>query len=261
MDRMTESGGTAAGDRASVPVVADRYRLEREVGRGGMGAVWLGKDTVLKRQVALKAIGRMPGADQPDGERVRREARVSAQLNHEHVVAVFDLVETDDQHWLVMEYLESLNLAQRIWRDGPLPPDEAAELIRASRLPLIVAGGGVAYAEANDALRTFAEVTGIPVGESQAGKGSLPYDHPQSVGAIGSTGTTAANTLAESADLVIGVGTRFADTLEQVCVEAVEGGEMTKDLAILVSKEQPFLSTEDFLAALDRRLQAKMEAW
>ena len=129
MDRMTESGGTAAGDRASVPVVADRYRLEREVGRGGMGAVWLGKDTVLKRQVALKAIGRMPGADQPDGERVRREARVSAQLNHEHVVAVFDLVETDDQHWLVMEYLESLNLAQRIWRDGPLPPDEAAELM------------------------------------------------------------------------------------------------------------------------------------
>ncbi len=106
--------------------------------------------------------------------------------------------------------------AERTWHIGrPLPEasmvDEAAELIRASRLPLIVAGGGVAYAEANDALRTFAEVTGIPVGESQAGKGSLPYDHPQSVGAIGSTGTTAANTLAESADLVIGVGTRFAD--------------------------------------------------
>jgi 3D-(3,5/4)-trihydroxycyclohexane-1,2-dione acylhydrolase (decyclizing) len=106
--------------------------------------------------------------------------------------------------------------AERTWHIGrPLPEasmlDEAAELIRASRLPLIVAGGGVAYAEANDALRSFAEVTGIPVGESQAGKGSLPYDHPQSVGAIGSTGTTAANTLAESADLVIGVGTRFAD--------------------------------------------------
>jgi isocitrate dehydrogenase len=55
--------------------------------------------------------------------------------------------------------------------------------------------------------------------------------------------------------------TKFAETLEQVCVEAVEGGEMTKDLALLVGAEQPFLSTEEFLAALDRRLQAKMAAW
>jgi 3D-(3,5/4)-trihydroxycyclohexane-1,2-dione acylhydrolase (decyclizing) len=106
--------------------------------------------------------------------------------------------------------------AERTWHVGrPLPEasvlDQAAELIRSARLPLIVAGGGVAYAGAQDALRAFAEASGIPVGESQAGKGSLPYDHPQSLGAIGSTGTTAANTLAESADLVIGVGTRFAD--------------------------------------------------
>ena len=106
--------------------------------------------------------------------------------------------------------------AEREWHVGrPLPEasvlDQAAKLIRNSRRPLIVAGGGVAYAEANDVLRTFAEATGIPVGESQAGKGSLRYDHPQSVGAIGSTGTTAANALAESADLVIGIGTRYAD--------------------------------------------------
>ncbi|MGW7680189.1 3D-(3,5/4)-trihydroxycyclohexane-1,2-dione acylhydrolase (decyclizing) [Kribbella sp. NPDC054772] len=106
--------------------------------------------------------------------------------------------------------------AEREWHVGrPLPEtsilDQAADLIRNSRRPLIVAGGGVAYSAANDVLRTFAEVTGIPVGESQAGKGSLPYDHPQSVGAIGSTGTTAANALAESADLVIGIGTRYAD--------------------------------------------------
>ena len=106
--------------------------------------------------------------------------------------------------------------AEREWHVArPLPEasilEQAATLIRNSRRPLIVAGGGVAYAEANDVLRTFAEATGIPVGESQAGKGSLRYDHPQSVGAIGSTGTTAANALAESADLVIGIGTRYAD--------------------------------------------------
>ena len=106
--------------------------------------------------------------------------------------------------------------AEREWHVArPLPEasilEQAATLIRNSRRPLIVAGGGVAYAEANDVLRIFAEATGIPVGESQAGKGSLRYDHPQSVGAIGSTGTTAANALAESADLVIGIGTRYAD--------------------------------------------------
>ena len=106
--------------------------------------------------------------------------------------------------------------AERTWHVGrPLPEasvlGEAAALIRTAKRPLIVAGGGVAYSEAQPALRAFAEATGIPVGESQAGKGSLPYDHPQSVGAIGATGTTAANALARDADLVIGIGTRYAD--------------------------------------------------
>ncbi|NEA31033.1 3D-(3,5/4)-trihydroxycyclohexane-1,2-dione acylhydrolase (decyclizing) [Streptomyces sp. SID13031] len=106
--------------------------------------------------------------------------------------------------------------AERTWYIArPLPEAsivaKAVELIRSSRKPLIVAGGGAAYSRAQDALREFAEQTGIPVAESQAGKGSLRYDHPQSVGAIGSTGTTAANALAREADLVIGVGTRFAD--------------------------------------------------
>jgi 3D-(3,5/4)-trihydroxycyclohexane-1,2-dione acylhydrolase (decyclizing) len=106
--------------------------------------------------------------------------------------------------------------AERTWYVArPLPEasivEKAAALVRSSRKPLIVAGGGVAYSRAQDALRQFAEQTGIPVAESQAGKGSLRYDHPQSVGAVGSTGTTAANALAREADLVIGVGTRFAD--------------------------------------------------
>ena len=107
-------------------------------------------------------------------------------------------------------------LEKRVW---PVPrqlPDEAAlgraaELIRSAKRPLIVAGGGVIYAEAADALRGLCEQTGIPVGETQAGKGSLPYDHPSSLGAIGVTGTFAANRIAADADLVIGVGTRWAD--------------------------------------------------
>jgi 3D-(3,5/4)-trihydroxycyclohexane-1,2-dione acylhydrolase (decyclizing) len=76
---------------------------------------------------------------------------------------------------------------------------------------LIVAGGGAGVDDATDALATFVERTGIPVSESQAGKGSLAYDHPQSVGAVGSTGTTAANALAAEADVVIGIGTRYSD--------------------------------------------------
>ena len=106
--------------------------------------------------------------------------------------------------------------ARRVWHVArPVPEaavlSRAAELIRGSRRPLIVAGGGVIYSEATEALRTLVEATGIPVGQSQAGKGALPYDHPQSLGAIGSTGTAAANAIAREADLVIGVGTRWQD--------------------------------------------------
>jgi 3D-(3,5/4)-trihydroxycyclohexane-1,2-dione acylhydrolase (decyclizing) len=106
--------------------------------------------------------------------------------------------------------------ARRVWhiaRPVPEPAalDRAVAAIRGSSRPLVVAGGGVTYSRANDALRTFAEATGLPVAETQAGKGALAYDHPRSVGAIGATGTTAADTLAAEADLVIGVGTRYSD--------------------------------------------------
>src|SRR5712691_4850186 len=89
--------------------------------------------------------------------------------------------------------------------------DRAAALIRAADRPIIVAGGGVIYAEATDALRKLVDATGIPVGETQAGKGSLPYDHPSNLGAVGATGTLAANRVAKNADLVIGIGTRWSD--------------------------------------------------
>jgi 3D-(3,5/4)-trihydroxycyclohexane-1,2-dione acylhydrolase (decyclizing) len=87
----------------------------------------------------------------------------------------------------------------------------AAEWIRAAQRPLIVAGGGVLYSDATVALTDFAARTGIPVAETQAGKGALRFDHPQSVGAMGTTGTPAANILAREADLVIGIGTRYSD--------------------------------------------------
>ena len=87
----------------------------------------------------------------------------------------------------------------------------AVEAIRKSKRPFIVAGGGVLYSEATDALAKFAAQAGIPVGETQAGKGALAYDHPQCVGAIGATGTLAANRLAHDADCVIGIGTRYSD--------------------------------------------------
>ena len=106
--------------------------------------------------------------------------------------------------------------AERTWHiSRPLPERSviarAAEVIRSAQKPLIVAGGGVIYSGANDALARFVAETGIPVCESQAGKGSLLHEHPQSVGAVGSTGTTAANALASEADVIIGIGTRYSD--------------------------------------------------
>ncbi len=105
---------------------------------------------------------------------------------------------------------------KRVWHVPRNRPDrraleQAAAWIRASKQPLIVAGGGVIYAEATEVLQRFMDYTGIPVGETMAGKGSLRYDHPLSLGAIGATGTFAANRLARNADLVIGIGTRYSD--------------------------------------------------
>ncbi|MFE4663992.1 3D-(3,5/4)-trihydroxycyclohexane-1,2-dione acylhydrolase (decyclizing) [Streptomyces sp. NPDC056716] len=106
--------------------------------------------------------------------------------------------------------------AERVWtvrRPGADPTElaEAVTAIRAARRPLVIAGGGVHHSRAEAALAEFAETTGIPVAATQAGKGSLPYDHPQDVGGIGHTGTATADDLARAADLVIGVGTRYTD--------------------------------------------------
>jgi serine/threonine protein kinase len=110
-------------------VIAGRYSLDREIGRGGMGAVWLGRDEVLGRPVALKRIGMAPGGSSPDLLRAEREARLAARLNHPHVVAVFDLVDEDDAQWLVMEYVEGSTLAELVRSSGALPVDQAAQLV------------------------------------------------------------------------------------------------------------------------------------
>ncbi|MER7505820.1 3D-(3,5/4)-trihydroxycyclohexane-1,2-dione acylhydrolase (decyclizing) [Nonomuraea pusilla] len=106
--------------------------------------------------------------------------------------------------------------ARRVWHVARPRPESAAlaraaGLLRSARRPVVVAGGGVIYSEATAALRAFAEAHGVPVAETQAGKGALPYGHPLALGAVGATGTTAANAMAREADVVIGVGTRYSD--------------------------------------------------
>lgn len=104
----------------------------------------------------------------------------------------------------------------RTWHVARPTPDEdalsaAVESIASARRPLLVAGGGVIYSDATDSLRLFVDQTGIPVGETHAGKGSLPYDHPSSLGALGVNGTPHSYRAAREADVVIGVGTRWTD--------------------------------------------------
>ncbi|MEX1907973.1 3D-(3,5/4)-trihydroxycyclohexane-1,2-dione acylhydrolase (decyclizing) [Janibacter sp. Y6] len=105
---------------------------------------------------------------------------------------------------------------ERVWhvRRPPAEPAaiaRAAQVIRSARRPMVVAGGGVHYSRAEEALAALCAATGMPVGETQAGKGSLLHGDPRLLGAVGSTGTTAANAVAAQADVVIGVGTRWQD--------------------------------------------------
>jgi 3D-(3,5/4)-trihydroxycyclohexane-1,2-dione acylhydrolase (decyclizing) len=105
---------------------------------------------------------------------------------------------------------------ERTWYVPRPVPEPAAlaravQALRSARRPLLVAGGGVIYSEAGRALREFAEATGIPVCDTQAGKGALAWDHPCAVGGVGATGSPVANALAREADVVLGVGTRYSD--------------------------------------------------
>ena len=112
-------------------MIAGRYALEREIGRGGMGAVWLGVDEVLGRRVALKRLGPAGGADSTELVRAQREARLTARLDHDHVVSVLNFVVDPETgaRWLVMEYVDGSTLGELVRREGPLSPEGAAPLL------------------------------------------------------------------------------------------------------------------------------------
>ncbi|MFD0682986.1 serine/threonine-protein kinase [Actinomadura fibrosa] len=126
-------------------VVAGRYRLLEEVGRGGMGVVWRARDGVLDREVAVKEVVVPPGLDEAGREalprRAVREARSAARLSHPGVVTVFDVVEEDGRPWVVMELVQARSLQEVIRREGPLAPDRAARIGRQ-----VVAALGAAHA-------------------------------------------------------------------------------------------------------------------
>jgi 3D-(3,5/4)-trihydroxycyclohexane-1,2-dione acylhydrolase (decyclizing) len=149
-----------------------------------------------------------------------------------------------------------------IWRQQPIPGAlaRATDIIRAARRPMIVAGGGLIYSEATAALGELVERTGIPVAETQAGRGALNSDHPLALGAVGATGTAAANRLSREADLVIGVGTRWSDftTASQSAFQDPGVGFLNLNVAAFDAAKQSGLAlvcdAREGLAALCRTL-------
>ena len=152
---------------------------------------------------------------------VRPEQLMSAMLNAMRVLTdpantgAVCIAMPQDVEGEAYDYPESF-FAKRVHRLArPLPDEdairEAAAVIRGAKKPLLICGGGVRDSEAHEEFRAFAEATGIPFGETQAGKGAVLFDHPLNLGGIGVTGCSAANVIAKEADVIIGVGTRYTD--------------------------------------------------
>lgn len=109
-------------------LIGGRYLLQRSVGRGAMGTVWLGTDQTLHRDVAVKQMGSMPGEDAAGTARAMREARSAAAMNHRNAVSIYDVVDHENAPWLVMEYFPSRTLGDIIKEDGPISPERAAHI-------------------------------------------------------------------------------------------------------------------------------------
>ncbi|MFC5752044.1 serine/threonine-protein kinase [Actinomadura rugatobispora] len=129
---MRDESAPAAEDAQRDGLVAHRYRLLAELGRGGMGVVWRARDEVLDREVAVKEMlmpgGRSEAERSATARRAVREARSAARLSHPGVVKVFDVVVEDARPWVVMELVRGRSLQEAIRRDGPLPPGRAARI-------------------------------------------------------------------------------------------------------------------------------------
>src|SRR5688500_15570638 len=113
-------------------IVAERYRLQGSLGRGGMGVVWAAEDAILQRRVAVKEVETPGGLSEQEQQaleaRVMREARAAARLNHPHVVTVFDVVEDDGRTFIVMELVETPTLSDVVANKGPLDTTSAARM-------------------------------------------------------------------------------------------------------------------------------------
>ena len=113
-------------------LIAERYRLIRPIGTGGMGRVWLARDEILHREVAIKEVIPPQGLTDAEREelhqRTLREARAAARLNHPNVVQIYDVINAEHRPWIVMEYLKARSLFQLVRTGGPLSPERTAEI-------------------------------------------------------------------------------------------------------------------------------------
>lgn len=118
-----------------IELIANRYRVVKSIGQGGMGTVWLCHDQLLDRDVAIKQIADSVAVDENSRDRIVREARLAASLNNPHAVQIYDIIDESPQQWLVMEYVNARNLLQRINESSRLSPSRSLRSLAKLRAP------------------------------------------------------------------------------------------------------------------------------